>query len=410
MHTHHNRLTELFKKFTNNTLSPAEYEELWNLLPEGELPAELFAELNCLWQESAIDQIELPGAEWDDKLGKLREEFLQQGEKTNITDSGILKYIHRYKWMAAAVLTGVVSALGFLRLNQPSAIRAEQSLVVTPKMSDVVQPGGNKAVLQLANGSFITLDSAANGLLAQQGSTRIVKQRNGELKYAGNGAAGGETTYNKLITPRGGQYHLVLPDGSKVWLNAASSIRYPTTFATERNVEITGEAYFEIAHNAAKPFTVQIISASDPDTGSVTVLGTHFNINAYPDEKAVKTTLLEGSVKLAKGQSNTTLQQGQQASFNQKGVFGLNNKIDVEETVAWKNGSFLFSSQHIQDIMRQISRWYDVDVVYAGKITEEKFSGVISRSSCIEDVLKIMEAGGVQFRLDQKTLMVQMKP
>ncbi len=198
--------------------------------------------------------------------------------------------------------------------------------------------------------------------------------------------------YNTLSAPTGGQFQLVLPDGSKVWLNSSSSIRFPTEFSgEERKVELTGEAYFEVAKNPTLPFRVSVSGMY------VEVLGTHFNIMAYGDESSIKTTLLEGSVRVTKGSSAKVLTPGQQSKMNLKGDINVVD-ADLEQVIAWKNGYFQFSSDDIETIMRQVARWYDIKVVYKDKIPGGGFSGIVSRKNNISRVLKILQDGGVQLR------------
>jgi ferric-dicitrate binding protein FerR (iron transport regulator) len=208
--------------------------------------------------------------------------------------------------------------------------------------------------------------------------------------------------YNTISTPKGGQYQVTLSDGSKVWLNAASSLRFPATFSgKERKVELTGEGYFEVAHNKKMPFHVTV---NDLD---VEVLGTHFNINAYADESAIKTTLLEGSVKVVKGNETKIIEPGEQASVTtSEDEINVKQQVDLEQVVAWKNGIFQFERADIESVMRQISRWYDIDVDYHGRVSEH-FGGTISRDVNISDVLKMLEmTGGVNFKIDGKKVIV----
>jgi ferric-dicitrate binding protein FerR (iron transport regulator) len=208
-----------------------------------------------------------------------------------------------------------------------------------------------------------------------------------------------------VFTGRGNQDQLELSDGTIVWLNAASSIRFPISFAgSERKVEITGEAYFEVAKDAKRPFRVMVQSAQG--SSEVEVLGTHFNINAYDDEEAVKTTLLEGAIKLSRKQATQLLKPGQQARYDAQSALSVNAGVDVEKVVAWKNVSFVFDHQDIRSIMRQISRWYDVDIVYQGVPTNETFSGIVSRKSDVWKVLKIMQANGVHFSIEGRKIIV----
>jgi ferric-dicitrate binding protein FerR (iron transport regulator) len=312
----------------------------------------------------------------------------------------------RYNWLkitaAAAILVFVSSGLYFyLRYNQGQQLAQNQQDIA---------PGGNKAILTLANGQQIVLNSSKNGKLAEQGSTVIDKTADGEVLYNASAASPGEedlakkVTYNTMTTPRSGQYHLILADGTNVWLNSASSIKYPTSFkGNDREVEITGEAYFEVAHNAAMPFKV----TSKGQT--VQVLGTHFNINAYSDESAVKTTLLEGSVKVTQKDEVVMLKPGQQARVDLKETekkIAVVNHADTEEAIAWHLGLFKFENADIQTVMRQLSRWYDVDVSYEGKIPDRRFSGKIYRNISALKVSDILSYNNIHFRIEGKRIIV----
>jgi ferric-dicitrate binding protein FerR (iron transport regulator) len=259
-------------------------------------------------------------------------------------------------------------------------------------------PGSNKAILTLGNGDRISLTDAADGELARQGDTRISKTKDGQLLYEPeNGAAGGMVKRNTISTPRGGQYRIDLPDGTRVWLNAASSLAFPASFAglDERSVELTGEAYFEVAKDAGKPF--KVIS----NAHTVEVLGTHFNINAYNDEPDIKTTLLEGAVRV----NGSMLRPGQQSVLANGRLSIRNAETDME--TAWKNGEFIFNGQDFKTVMRTISRWYDVDVVYEYDPKPFRIGGEVSRSRSITEVLKMLEVtGGVKFKLEGRTIKV----
>jgi transmembrane sensor len=278
----------------------------------------------------------------------------------------------------------------------------QQQIASNQLAANDLPPGGNKAVLTLADGTKIILDNAANGNLANQGNTKVIKlDEQIVYKASGNNS---EVYYNTISTPRGGVYQLVLADGSKVWLNSSSSLHYPTSFTgKERKVEITGEAYFEVARNSSMPFKINIAGKEE-----VEVLGTHFNINAYPDEPAINTTLLEGSVKITDlaDHNSSYIAPGQQAQLSSNGKIRLIGNPDIEAVVAWKNGSFIFNSQNIGDIMRQVGRWYDVDISYSGEISHETYSGIVSRNNNVSVVLKIMEEGGVKFRIEGKKIIV----
>lgn len=280
---------------------------------------------------------------------------------------------------------------------------SETTVIATPVLAKKdLRPGGNRAILTLSNGSTVVLDSTGNGFVTQQSNTQIVKTAKGQLSYTTLNQNSKELVYNSVSIPRGGQYQLVLPDGTKVWLNAASSIRFPVAFVgKERKVTITGEAYFEVAKDKKKPF---IVSSANMD---VEVLGTHFNVSAYAEESIVKTTLLEGSVKINNKKSEVYLVPGQQSQLNNSGHFSIKNNIDVDKEIAWTKGKFQFNSNTIQEIMLQLSRWYDVEVIYQGKVSSETFSAIIKRSSNISQVLKLMEASGVKFDIEGKKIYVK---
>jgi transmembrane sensor len=333
--------------------------------------------------------------------------------------------VGRIQWLrvaAAAVLIGAVATATMViaahRTQGPATAAQNQSQI--PTAGDI-QPGGDKAVLTLADGSTIALDSAHTGQLAQQGSAQVLKLAGGRLKYnasgengTGNGNRNGNgqktaVAYNVLSTPKGGQYRLTLPDGSQVWLNAASSIRYPTAFTgADREVEITGEAYFEVAKDPSMPFRVKTVNhLGDADPMTIEVLGTHFNVNAYSDEDAVRTTLLEGSVKIKKGDNSGLLKPGQQAQLQPTGEIRWIPDADVEQAIAWKNGVFEFDGIELAAIMRQISRWYDVQVEYEGKIPMEPFTGRVSRNTTLSGVLKILKLSGIELTVSNNKIIVR---
>jgi hypothetical protein len=270
-----------------------------------------------------------------------------------------------------------------------------------------VEPGGNKAILTLADGREISLTDAGNGQIAKEAGVAITKNASGQLVYTVIGSGKSEMAYNTITTPRGGQYQVNLPDGTSVWLNAASSIKFPTSFANvkDRKVELKGEAYFEVFKNKNLPFIVVT------DKQEVEVLGTHFNINSYDDETSVKTTLLEGSVKVSlfKGGNKTIsrfLRPGEQANVeHQAGSLEI-VKANIDQVMAWQKGFFHFEADDLQSVLRQLSRWYDVDVIYEVSHNDDEFMGDIPRNVKLSEVLKILEFGGVHFKIDGKKLIV----
>jgi ferric-dicitrate binding protein FerR (iron transport regulator) len=305
--------------------------------------------------------------------------------------------LKRY-WAAAAVILLLMSAAGYLLVRKDFR---EDIVIVTP---DNIAPGTDKAMLTLSDGSVVPLSSGANQVI-QQGATTVMQQ-GGQLLYNASGS-NRVMSFNTLTTPRGGQFRIRLPDGTTVWLNAASSLRYPTAFeGKQRKVVVTGEAYFEVAANAEKPFIVTV-----DDRVEVSVLGTHFNVNAYLDEEGIQTTLLEGSVRVGKltagPQQSVLLKPGQQAQVRAPaaGITVVDN-VNTEQAVAWKNGAFDFNGKKLEEVMRQLSRWYDIDVVYEGEIPDRQFWGKMGRDLDLSQCLNILEKMEVHFRMEKDRRLV----
>jgi transmembrane sensor len=342
----------------------------------------------------------------------------------NVHQSAVLTQapVRKIKWLhvAAAAIIVLFLGAGAYLFNRNTTSDAKNNIAkVEPVKHEThdVLPGGNKAVLTLANGQQIILDNAANGVLAHQGNSDVVKLANGELAYRGRGSGekAEEVIYNTLGTPRGGQYRLMLPDGSKVWLNAVSSIRYPTAFTgKERTVEITGEAYFEVVKDKSKPFKVTChtdaeqreAEGSAEDEITITVLGTHFNVNAYSDEPTAKTTLLEGSVKVTRNNHSVIINPGEQTQLSKNGTLKVIHDANVDEAVAWRNGLFEFQDADLQSILRQVMRWYDVEVEYQGNIPDRYFTAIISREKTLTGVLEILKLSDIDYKLEGKKLVV----
>lgn len=422
-----NRLAYLFQCYFDRTASEQEKDELMELLRQAgndEQVKHLMAET---WHRLEVDQPIFSPEHSKNMLLKILQDGLQQeGPEVAGTErvpqiAVVPSPIVRRGWFrfpgiglsrggmpraAAAAVLIFLSGAGIYLLRKH---KAEKELVRTerfvPPVIHDIPPGGNKATLTLVDGSTITLDSLQNVDLTRQGNAKIVKLKSGGLAYqaatGGKLQTTGEAAYNIISTPPGGQYQLVLADGSKVWLNAASTLRFPTTFTgKERSVEITGEAYFEIKKNAEMPFRVKVRDAV------VDVLGTSFNVMAYNNENAIKTTLLEGAVKIIKGNKSALLQPGQQAALNVTTSSINVREADVEEAVAWKNGLFQFDSDDIGTIMRQLGRWYDVETAYEGKIPDWHFTGSIGRNIPLSQVLKMLEVNDFHFRIEGKKIIV----
>ncbi len=393
------RLAHLYEKYTNGNCTPEERTEFMTLVT-GDTSIE---ELNRLIETDVAGNkqekiMDAPMA------NQLFDKILENAKKQEYnTRPGSRIFTLRRMAAAASIIFLLGVGIYFLLLNRKESTTTANIAGVQSRFRNDVAPGGNKAVLTLADGTSIVLDTAANGMLTAQGSTKIVKLENGELAYNTTNAVAGQVLYNTIATPRGGQYQLVLADGSKVWLNAASSLRFPASFTgEERKVELTGEAYFEVAKNAKMPFRVTVAGME------VEVLGTQFNINSYHDEAAIKTTLIEGSVNIKKGDSRQLLAPGQQVKVDKTGLMKLIRNVDTEEEIAWKNGKFIFSGNDIQSVMRQLEKWYDIDVEYKGDVTKEEFVGMISRSSNISQILQMLErTRTVNFEINGRKVVVQ---
>jgi transmembrane sensor len=386
------RINTLFEKYQNNQCSPEEIEELLEYFRIGDNEALLKTHIDLALGIDTSDDIELEKAT-NEVYGRIKSKVLQ--------DKPGVRRLVQMRWIAAAsILLFLSFGTYFLLHKQP------QQQLVQNQVHDIA-PGGNKTILTLANGKKIILNSAHNGLLAEQGGSAVNKTADGVIVYSNAGSNKAQDpeliTYNAIDIPRGGEYQLViLPDGSKVWVNSASSLRYPTAFTgNERKVELAGEAYFEVVHNPDKPF--RVVSNSQ----TVEVLGTHFNINSYNDEPAIKTTLLEGKVKVTATSNNLVkiLTPGQQAALNASSF--TVNPVDTEEAIAWKNGQFMFNNDKITYIMRAISRWYNVDVEYSGAIPEDSFGGGTSRFKNVSEVLNILQlTGKVHFKIAGRKIIV----
>lgn len=358
---------DLLKRYTDNQCTPEEkvFVERW-YLKESDKPD----------SEEVINDLSRQQKEiWQ---GTLKKAGLPS-ERNNV-------WLYVKIASAAAILLFIGFSIYFFRLKENPAV---QTMV---EVTDPL-PGGKKAILTLSDGSRIILDDISNGTLAMQGNTTIRKSADGQVIYNATGVES-EEAYNMISTPRGGEYQVILPDGSKVWLNSESSIYFPTTFeGAERNVTLTGEAYFEIAKDPAKPFNV---SANEV---KVSVLGTHFNLMAYGDEASVKATLLEGSIKVSSGTSSALIKPGEQADIN-TGDLSV-SQANIEEAIAWKNGYFYFKNTDLRSFMRQLSRWYDVEVEYRGNVPETVFSGKMYRNVKASKLLDILSYFKVNFLVER---------
>jgi len=303
-----------------------------------------------------------------------------------------LRISYRKWFRAAVILLPLMAVAGWWYYSQQPlpAKLAQRQIIRAPK---------NKVVLTLSDGTAIELDSSGKGVVARQGNTLVLKKDNGQLVYNSSLSKGGDVLYNKISTPKGETFRITLPDGSSALLNAASSIRFPVVFAKDcRQVEVTGEAYFEI-EKATAPFRVKTRGAE------IQVLGTKFNVNGYTDESALRVTLLEGAVKVAGSADSVMLRPGQQAVLT-GGDASVRKGVDIEEVTAWKNGNFVFNSLTLPEIMRQICRWYDVEVTYEGPVSEKRFTGIVGRNESISEVLGFMQTAGIKYKINDRKIII----
>jgi len=382
------KIRELSQKWIDGTISPEERIFLFN------------------WYDSFDDtQLELD-MEQARLFSMLQQDMLRDiQERLGHTAPPIRKMGFLRPAAAAAALILVVAGVWYF--SRSTAHPAAPTVAATtPSPRQDVNPGSDKATLTLADGSTINLDNASAGSLATQGGAQVSKAGEGRITYTA-AAPSGEKTYNILSTPKGGQYRLTLQDGTQVWLNAGSSIRYPTAFSgKERRVEVTGEAYFDVARNPGMPFRVAV-KGFTPTAAEIEVLGTQFNVNAYSDEPVLRTTLLDGAVKVVTPAASATLRPDQQAILGGSGEMKTTAVPDPDEVIAWKEGAFEFDHADIATVMRQISRWYDVEVIYQGPVTADRFSGRFSRKTSLAGVLKIMNISGVQLMAENKKIIIR---
>ncbi len=409
------RISYLFYRHYEKTASPAERTELMQLIQSGVYHEALKTGiLDVLTKEKGDYKLSHAAAE------QILSAILQKGvdslvlpssnelaESRNFTEESRAFRISWIPKLAAASAIVLASLLGY-HLWDKDAGNGETPISLTGATADL-PPGKDKAMLSLSNGTRLDLDSPdTEALLRQLGISN--DHNKGELTYRSTSATIG---YSTLTTPFGGQYKLVLPDGSKAWLNAGSMLTFPNTFEKDRRtIEMSGEIYFEIAPDPAKPFIVTVKSTADQKETEVKVLGTHFNISSYSDEPQIKTTLLEGSVEIARNGISKRLHPGQQAQIEQRSREPAINikSVDAVNAVAWKDGRFEFND-NIKDIMRQIARWYDVEIVYEGDVGSKSFAGTIPRKNQISDVLKMLElTDGIRFKIEGRTIIVRAVP
>ncbi|NML22582.1 FecR family protein [Pseudoflavitalea sp. G-6-1-2] len=388
-----NSVKELWEKYMQGTATPAEMEQLSTLFSQPQHRAAF----DDLLQQAFTDPryIETADHNVDDVVSSLMQRLNENSSATAIRRMPN----RRWFWAAASVI--VLAVAGTYLWNSRTVKNNPGTAPVVVK--EDLPPGGEGAILTLSDGRQVSLDSLKNGLVAHQDGSDI-KLENGRLLYDPKEQANQSLVYNTMSTPRKRQFQMTLPDGSKVWLNAESSIRFPVAFAaTERKVEVTGEVYIEVKKNAAAPFTV---NGTD---FVIQVLGTGFNINSYADNGLVKATLVEGSVKLSTTGSNSVLlKPGEQWIYNKKGgTFNISRSADMQHVLAWKEKRFSFNG-NIRSIMKELARWYDVELKYEGDISDKELEGGFPRDKELQKVLEILESvADVKFELKGKLLTIR---
>jgi transmembrane sensor len=400
------RVAYLLEVWTGRQSTAAEEQELFNWLADNTDASLVKAHIQQLTEQySSADSVS--SVDWENLYEKIL-----QGRKQNAPVVKLPPYSINRHWVRYAAAVLIVLGLG-TALVWSLNTQKKQSIATTSRKSessnDINAPASNRATITLANGQKVFLDSVVNGELAKQGNIKLVKLENGQISYQTvSGEVIKEMQFNTLINPRGSRViFMTLSDGSRVWLDAGSSVTYPVSFVgKERRVTITGEAYFEVAHDASMPFIVS------KDDVQVEVLGTHFNFNAHEDETSVRTTLLEGSVKIRFHDKQVVIKPGQQAQLensiapSSQRHLKVEGNIDIEQVMAWKNGSFVFNRAPLSYVLTQLSRWYDVEIVYEQGIPDIKLGGEMKRDLSLSQALKGLGQLGVNFRIEGKKLFI----
>lgn len=374
-----------------------EYQKLYEKYLEGKCTPDERHQL-----ENYQDHLNLDGNIWQNHTmgdpDQIKQSILGKLENSINVHSGKQSRIISYSIAASLILLLSAGLFYYKRAKEPVLVKTEH-----PRFKNDVLPGNNKAILTLDNGSVINLDDAKTGVLTSENDIDIKKIADGKLEYAASQNQNTAVRYNTLRTPMGGEFQIVLPDGTKVWLNSGTSLRFPTAFTgSERVVELNGEAYFEVSKNKKMPFHVRTVNDLD-----IKVLGTEFNVMAYDNEKIINTTLIEGSVEVQKGSRMQLLKPGEEAVLN-KGNGNIRvGEADTEQATAWKDGQFVFVNENIESIMRKVSRWYNVDIEYKGNLSNKDFVGTISRKKNVSELLKMLElTGAVHFSIEGRRITV----
>jgi transmembrane sensor len=402
MYNESNRLKYLFEKYFDKTASEDEKTELADLINNEANRDAVMQLFSSAWEKYQGNGNVISSQKADEMLQYILTKNVSQ-DATVIPLNGHRKF---KRWHIAAAAAILIFIGGSYLLTNSSKKPSQQTPVATVPANDV-NPGEFKARLTLADGSSIIIDSATLGQLTKQGKTAVIN-KDGKLVYESE-KGNQEVLYNKITTNKGETYSFTLADGSKVWLNSASSVYFPVAFpGKERRIEFTGEVYVQVAKNPKQPF---IASAKGLE---VLALGTEFNVNAYDDEENINTTLIEGMVKVSIPQLSSTeqnqnviLNPGQQTQLYKNGQLTAGKNVDTDEIIAWKDGLFHFESTDLRTILRQFARWYDVEVVYDGPVKNRKFFGIVKRNSTLKTVLEMLQDNNIDFHIEGKKLVVK---
>lgn len=388
------KLYRLLEAYFNNSISSDDCKELLSYLNETD------DDITSLAIDDVLSRFQYGEVYTTEQSKTVYSKILSDSRFKRRDSRPILKLDYGWLKYAAIFLIFLATAVYFaISYNSTISIRNSEKMVV----SALPIPDSTKVMLSTSNGASVALDTVRNGLITVEGNTEVNKTNDGLLAYQNSEHwLVKEAVFHTLFVPRGTTYRIQLADGTKVWLNSVSSLSYPSEFlGKQRKVILSGEAYFEVAPNKDKPFLVEA------NGNTIEVLGTHFNISAYSDEDLVKTTLLEGSVKVINKNKSAIIVPGQQAigKINQP-VINI-KQPNLEEVMAWKNGYFVFEDADIKSIMKELIRWYNVDIQYEGEITNQKFGGTFSKTKSITELLKYLETlGDVRFKIEGRRVIV----
>lgn len=396
---HNARLAYLLDRLANHTATEEELNELTGLVDQDERGVSIDEVENWLQEHQPQPLPAYDQQHWMQVADQILDSDKLSADPV-VKPVHRMHFLHKWGWAAAVVLLFGAGAWFINRYHQP-----KPASIVAENTPPDVEPGKNGAILTLADGSQMVLDSAGNGIITRQNGTSVILKNNG-LQYTPEDPGTGEMKYNTITTSKGRQFRVVLPDGTKVWLNATSALQFPVAFSgKERVVELTGEAYFEVAKNAEQPFKLKVAGKMD-----IEVLGTAFNVNAYTNEANSYATLVEGAVRISlpnQTGGSVVLRPGDQVQAGSAGMEVTRN-ANVEKASAWKNGLFNFEGVGLREMMRQLERWYDLEVVYEGNVPDVKFFGEMSRTLKLSDVLTGLERSDVHFRLEEGRKLIVM--